>query len=88
MSLYEKIPTDAGARSYCIVMRPKSSLSFITLLALLGLGGCDLIVSSGDAANSPLSKEAITARDAASEDVFKGVLAGESMYLLQHNCEV
>ena len=69
-------------------MRSKSSLTFITLLALFGLGGCDLIGGSGDTANGPLSKEAIATRDAAPEDVFKGVLAGETMHLLLHDCEV
>ncbi|MDL5037860.1 hypothetical protein [Comamonas resistens] len=71
-----------------MTMSLKPSLTFITLLALLGLSGCDLIGGGDESADSRLSKEAIATRDAAPEDVFKGVLAGESVFLLLHDCEV
>ena len=58
-----------------MTMSLKPSLTFITLLALLGLSGCDLIGGGDESADSRLSKEAIATRDAAPEDVFKGVLA-------------
>lgn len=71
-----------------MTMSLKPSLTFITLLALLGLSGCDLIGGGDESADSRLSKEAIATRDAAPEDVFKGVLAGEPVFLLLHDCEV
>ena len=63
-------------------MIAKPLFSFL-LLALAALTGCD-----SDAPPAPLSKQAQATRDAAPEQVFKGVLAGQSVFLLVHDCEV
>ena len=63
-------------------MMAKPMISLV-LLALTALAGCD-----SDAPPAPLSKQAQATRDAAPEQVFKGVLAGQPVFLLVHDCEV
>ena len=58
-------------------------LILLVLLALTALAGCD-----SDVPPAPLSKQAQATLDAAPEQVFKGVLAGQPVFLLVHDCEV
>lgn len=73
---------DGKQLAYSTLMIAKPLFSFL-LLALTGLAGCN----SGEA-QAPLSKQAQATRDAAPEQVFKGVLAGQPVFLLVHDCEV
>ena len=62
---------DCRQLAYWALMIAKPLFSFL-LLALTGLSGCN----SGEA-QAPLSKQAQATLDAAPEQVFKGVLAGQ-----------
>ncbi|WP_407716141.1 hypothetical protein ACJJWD_12195 [Comamonas testosteroni] len=55
----------------------------VVLLALLALAACDFAEPP-----APLSRQAQATRDAPPEQVFKGVLAGQPVFLLVHDCEV
>ena len=57
-------------------------------LLLLSLSGCDGQSGADQTASTGLSPEAIATRDALPEDVFKGELNGQPVYLLLHDCEV
>ena len=58
-------------------------LTTVVLLALTALAACDFAEPP-----APLSRQALATRDAPSEHVFKGVLAGQPVFLLVHDCEV
>ena len=55
----------------------------VVLLALTALAACDFAETP-----APLSRQAQATRDAPPEQVFKGVLAGQPVFLLVHDCEV
>ncbi len=55
----------------------------VVLLALTALAACDFAEPP-----APLSRQAQATRDAPPEQVFKGVLAGQPVFLLVHDCEV
>lgn len=55
----------------------------VVLLALTALAACDFSEPP-----APLSRQAQATRDAPPEQVFKGVLAGQPVFLLVHDCEV
>lgn len=55
----------------------------VVLLALTALAACDFAEPP-----APLSRQAQATRDALPEQVFKGVLAGQPVFLLVHDCEV
>ncbi|WP_419185629.1 hypothetical protein [Comamonas testosteroni] len=55
----------------------------VVLLALTALAACDFAEPP-----APLSRQAQATRDAPPEQVFKGVLAGQPVLLLVHDCEV
>lgn len=55
----------------------------VVLLALTALAACDFAEPP-----APLSRQALATRDAPPEQVFKGVLAGQPVFLLVHDCEV
>lgn len=55
----------------------------VVLLALTALAACDFAEPP-----APLSRQAQATRDAQPEQVFKGVLAGQPVFLLVHDCEV
>jgi len=73
---------DCKQLAYWVLMSAKPLFSFL-LLALTVLAGCD-----SDAPPAPPSKQAQATRDAAPEQVFQGVLAGQPVFLLVHDCEV
>ncbi|EED67607.1 MULTISPECIES: hypothetical protein [Comamonas] len=58
-------------------------LTTVVLLALTALAACDFAEPP-----APLSRQAQATRDAPPEQVFKGVLAGQPVFLLVHDCEV
>ena len=53
------------------------------LAALVALAGCERAEPP-----APLSPQAIATRDALPEDVYQGLLNGQPVYLLLHDCEV
>ncbi|MGU3626988.1 hypothetical protein [Comamonas sp. C24C] len=55
----------------------------VVLLALTALAACDFSEPP-----APLSRQAQATRDAPPEQVFRGVLAGQPVFLLVHDCEV
>jgi hypothetical protein len=59
-----------------------------TLLATIGLSGCDLGLFSSKSSDPLLSDEAIATREAPPELVYQGTLAGQPTFLLVHDCEV
>ena len=67
-------------------MRQQHYWTLCSLLAISSLSGCDLL--SSEPSDPLLSKEAIATREAPPELVFQGQLAGESQFLLVHDCEV
>nr|WP_211456200.1 hypothetical protein [Comamonas sp. PE63] len=63
-------------------MMPRPLMT-VVLLALTALAACDFAEPP-----APLSRQAQATRDAPPEQVFKGVLAGQPVFLLVHDCEV
>nr|WP_043007721.1 hypothetical protein [Comamonas testosteroni] len=63
-------------------MMPRPLMT-VVLLALTALAACDFAEPP-----APLSRQAQATRDAPPEQVFKGVLAGQPVLLLVHDCEV
>lgn len=58
-------------------------------LAIVGLSACDrLSFLSSEPSDPLLSEAAVALREAPPQLVFQGTLAGESMVLLVHDCEV
>ena len=62
-------------------------LFIITLSAASALAGCDSPLAPAPP-GSKLNAEAIATRDTPPEQQFKGVLAGQAMHLLVHDCKV
>lgn len=62
-------------------------LILITLSAASALAGCDSSLPAAPP-GSKLNAEAIATRDTPPERQFKGVLAGQPVHLLVHNCKV
>jgi hypothetical protein len=63
-------------------------LFFITLAAMGALAGCDSSSLQPAPPGSKLNAEAIATRDTPPELQFKGMLAGQPVHLLVHECKV
>lgn len=63
-------------------------LLFITLAAMGALAGCDSSSLKPAPPGSKLNAETIATRDTPPELQFKGVLAGQPVHLLVHECKV
>ena len=63
-------------------------LLFITMAAMGALAGCDSSSLKPAPPGSKLNAETIATRDTPPELQFKGVLAGQPVHLLVHECKV
>jgi len=63
-------------------------LLFTTLAAMGALAGCDSSSLKPAPPGSKLNAETIATRDTPPELQFKGVLAGQPVHLLVHECKV
>ncbi len=63
-------------------------LLFITMAAMGALAGCDSSSLKPAPPGSKLNAETIATRDTPTELQFKGVLAGQPVHLLVHECKV
>ncbi|SEL42860.1 hypothetical protein SAMN05518845_107138 [Variovorax sp. YR750] len=70
------------------IARPAGAM-FLTIAGMAGLlSGCDRIGSSASTQSTQPSAEEIAIRTAPPEQVFQGTLAGQTVHLVVHDCEV